>query len=251
MERVLVTGASRGIGAATAAALARPQRHLLLVARTETSLNRVREQVERAGGSASILPCDLARPEQVEQLNHAVGDLDGMVINAGMSNDRRFLASAIEDMDREMQVNYGSPRAMLHHHLPRMVHRGRGRVVTVGSLTSFVPFPGNATYAASKAALFTMVRSLRAELDGSGVTLGVVLPGLTRTEMTRHMTVHAPPMSAEDVGRSVAQCYEEGRPLVIPGLMNRAAAKLFGAFPGFSDRLMVRFSDLLLPGHRG
>lgn len=199
------------------------------------------------GAEAQIRLCDLADPAAVSALAASLPPLDGMVLNAGRANDRPFLSVDQGAITQELQLNYLTPAALLRHALPAMRQRGRGTVVAVGSLTSFVPFPGNATYAASKSALYTLIRSLRLELEGSGVSVGVVLPGLTDTAMTKRLRTSGPTMSADAVGRAVARCYEQRQAVVVPGLMNRAAASVFGAFPATLDALLARFGDGLIP----
>lgn len=247
METIVLTGASRGIGAATAESLARPGRRLILVARGAEALEAQCEEVRRAGAEAIARPCDLSDVEAVNELARSTGPVHGLVLNAGIANDQPFLAGSEAAAQLELQLNYMAPSLLLRAYLPEMKARGSGRVVAVGSLTSFVPFPGNATYAASKAALFTLIRSLRLELAGSGVYLGVVLPGYTETDMTKHLATRAPSMSAEAVGRMVAQSYELRRSVVVPGVVNRMAARVFGAFPGLSDSVLARFGRSLLP----
>lgn len=242
----MVTGASRGIGAAAARCLARGGRKLILVSRNQKSLQTTEADLHRLGADTEVAPCDLGDPEQVRQLLLRFPDLEGLILNAGLANGRTFLQSSSQDMAYEMQVNYLTPTHLLRHHLERMVNRRSGTVVAVGSLTSFVPFPGNASYAASKSALYTLLRSLRVELKDASVGIGMVLAGYTDTAMTANMTTRVPAMSADEVGRSVARCYE--RPAVmIPGFMNRAAAGLFGAFPESSDSVFSRLSHFLVP----
>ncbi|MEM6370240.1 MAG: SDR family NAD(P)-dependent oxidoreductase [Myxococcota bacterium] len=249
METIVITGASRGIGAASAEHLAVGRRRLVLVSRSASSLEAL---CARLPVESIPLPIDLsaedAGPSLLKSLKDRGLEPDGWVLNAGMSNDVAFTASDAAAVRRELQLNYLTPLSILEAEVRRMRVLGSGRVVTVGSLTSFVPFPGNATYAASKAALFTLVRSLRAELDGSGVKLGVVLPGYTRTAMTNGLSKSwVPSMSADEVGRHVAQAYERGDALVVPGLANRIAARIFGGFPKTSDWMLTRFASLVVP----
>ena len=131
-----------------------------------------------------------------------------------------------------------------------MIERDRGAVAVVGSLTSAVPFPGNASYAASKAALQALVRSLRLELTSTNVHLGLVLPGFTATSMTAGMSSLLPAMPADDVARAVERCLKERRPLVVPGLLNKVGLRLFSAAPALTDALLVRLPRPG-PGRRG
>jgi len=252
METIIITGASRGIGAAAARRFARPGRRLVLMARSAAQLEARADEVRAEGGEARVAPVDFAEPSMMRRQLEAVleeeGAIDGVVLNAGVSNGLAFSEATRDSTQREMEVNYFAPVELMRRVVPEMTHRGRGRIVVVGSLTSFVPFPGNAGYCASKAALFSFIRSVRIELRGTGVHLGVVLPGYTRTSMTTNFEARAPSMSAAAVADAVAGCYERDLPLVVPGAMNRVAAHLFGAFPATSDRLLTHMARFVIPG---
>lgn len=248
-ETILLTGASRGIGAAAARRLARPGRRLLLLARSEDALAHRASEVEARGAEARAVPVDFASPEEtrraLDALEREEGPFDGLVLNAGMANAIRFDETDRARIERELEVNYLAPADILRRTLPEMVERGRGCVVVVGSLTSFIPFPGNATYCASKAALLALVRSLRAEIGPCGVHIGVVLPGYTRTQMVEGAQSLLLSMSAEKVGSSVQRAYDHKKTLIIPGALNGLAARLFGAFPGMTDRWSHHWARLV------
>lgn len=250
-ETIIITGGSRGIGAASSLALASPHREIVLLARTEEDLQRQAERIRARGGHATYRVVDLGSRDSVSELGQWMVDaferIDGLILNAGISNDVDFDQSSRDLMEREMAVNYHAPADLLSFVLPDMKARGSGKVVVVGSLTAFVPFPGNASYTASKAALQALIRSVRIETRESGVHLGMVLPGLTETDLTRDKQTLLPSMSAATVGRAVARCYDEERALVVPGRLNQVAARLFSAFPETSDRLLSRVASLLVP----
>ena len=131
---------------------------------------------------------------------------------------------------------------------PHMVaQRDGGHVICVNSLASLMPFPGEASYAASKSALLSLLRTLRIELREHPVHLTAVLPGYTATEMTANHRSLLPAMSSERVGQAIANAIEDRPNIVIPGLSNRLAARLFNTFPGISDRLLARFASLIVP----
>lgn len=249
-ETILVTGASRGIGAATVRRLARPGRRLILLARSAGDLERRAEEARAEGAQAETWPVDLSVPDQVAQVRRELGrgpGIDGLVVNAGVAADRSFDRATSETIRHEIEVNYLAPTELLRGVLPAMVARGDGRIVIVGSLTSFVPFPGNASYCASKAALFCLARSVRMELRSSGVHLGVVLPGFTRTAMTEGRSSTLLPMLPEDVAEAVARCYDRRISTVVPGLLNRLAARMFRAFPDTSDRVLDHLARFVIP----
>ncbi len=244
LERIIVTGASRGIGEAIAYRLARRGNRLLLLARTERDLERVSKRAREQGADVEHRCVDLSRPEQVEllldEIERNFGPVDALVLNAGVAHSRPFLETDLASMDYELRVNFGAPALFLRRILRQMIERDRGAVAVVGSLTSAVPFPGNASYAATKAALFALVRSLRLELTSTNVHLGLVLPGFTATSMTAGMSSLLPAMSADDVARAVERCLTKRRSLVVPGLINKVALRLFSAAPELTDAVLAR-----------
>ena len=253
VKTIAITGASRGIGASAAIAMAEPGRRLVLMARSEDKLRETQAAIEKRGGQAIVLPVDLSSREGAEVccdllLERVEGQLDVLILNAGISNHVDFLSSDLDAIEYELRLNYLSPLIILRRCLPHMVtQKSGGHVVCVGSLASLMPFPGEASYAASKAALLSLLRTLQVELRDQPVQLTTVLPGYTATEMTAKHKTLLPAMSSERVGRAIAKAVEERPNLVIPGFSNRLAARLFQTFPGISDRLLSRFASLLVP----
>lgn len=223
------------------------------MARSEAGLRETQRAVEGQGARATVLPVDLSSRDGAEAgtdalLDRVEGELDLLLLNAGVSNHAPFLDSDLDAIEYELRLNYLSPLTILRRTLPRMVARPEGgHVICVGSLASLMPFPGEASYAASKAALLSLIRTLRVELRDHPADLTVVLPGYTATEMTANHQTMLPAMSSEQVGSAIASAIVDRPPVVIPGLSNRLAARAFRTFPGTSDRLLGRMSSLIVP----
>ena len=175
----LVTGASRGIGAAIARRLAREGAQVALVARDERALEALAAEL---GNGSVAAACDLHLPGAADVVQAALDDLgvdapDILVNNAGAF----LIAPAHEtsvDLFREtLELNLTAPFAFVRVFLPEMRRRASGHVVTVGSIADRAIFPGNAAYAASKHGLRALHEVLRAELRGSGVRASLVSPG--------------------------------------------------------------------------
>jgi NAD(P)-dependent dehydrogenase (short-subunit alcohol dehydrogenase family) len=172
----LVTGASRGIGAAVAAALAREGARVIRVARSlaESTAERTQD-----------IPCDLTDPSQVSRLGSRViaqhGPPDIVVSNAGGFLLRPLEATEAADLEKQLAVNLQAPFYVARAFLPAMREAGRGSFITVGSVADHVGFPGNAAYAASKYGLRGLHETLLAEYRGTGVRLSLVSPGATDT----------------------------------------------------------------------
>jgi len=172
----LVTGASRGIGAAVAAALAREGARVIRVARSLT---------ESTAEGTQDIPCDLTDPSQVSRLGSRViaqhGPPDIVVSNAGGFLLRPLEATEAADLEKQLAVNLQAPFYVAKAFLPAMREAGRGSFITVGSVADHVGFPGNAAYAASKYGLRGLHETLLAEYQGTGVRLTLVSPGPTDT----------------------------------------------------------------------
>jgi NAD(P)-dependent dehydrogenase (short-subunit alcohol dehydrogenase family) len=172
----LVTGASRGIGAAVAAALAAEGALVIRVARSLT---------ESTTPQTQDIPCDLTDPSQVSRLGSRViaqhGPPDIVVSNAGGFLLRTLETTDPADLEVQLAVNLRAPFYVAKTFLPAMREAGRGSFITVGSVADHVGFPENAAYAASKYGLRGLHETLLAEYRGSGVRLSLVSPGPTDT----------------------------------------------------------------------
>jgi len=174
----LVTGASRGIGAAVAELLAGEGARVVRVART---LER------RTRGAVQDLPCDLTDWDQVNRLASSIIDSSGppdiLVSNAGAFLLRRLENTEPADLDRQLAVNLKAPFAVARAFLPAMAGRGQGSFINVGSVADHVGYPENSAYAASKFGLRGLHETLVQEYRGSGVRLTLVSPGPTDTSV--------------------------------------------------------------------
>jgi NAD(P)-dependent dehydrogenase (short-subunit alcohol dehydrogenase family) len=174
----IVTGASRGIGAATAAALAGLGARVVRVART---------LAPRSAEDGEDVPCDLTDPKALAKLaagllaRHGIPDI--VVSNAGTFVPKLLEFTSDADIDQQLAVNLRAAFGVARAFLPSMVRARRGLFIHVGSVADHVGFPGNAAYAASKYGLRGLHESLAAECRGSGVRLALVSPGPTDTDV--------------------------------------------------------------------
>ena len=175
----LVTGASRGIGRAIALRLAATH-DLIAVARSGAELQRVADEVERAGGRCEAVACDVADPADV------AGALDGraadvLVNNAGVGVLKPMLELTPAEWHRMVDVNVNALYHVTRAVLPGMLARGRGHVVVVGSIAGRSAFVGGACYAATKHFVMGFAESLMLEVRDAGVKVSVVSPGSVAT----------------------------------------------------------------------
>lgn len=172
----VVTGASRGIGAAIAAALSREGARVVRLSRT---------LAEREARDGLDLPCDVGDAARVtvvaDRVRSSLGAPDILVNNAGAFHLAPFEETSLADFDAHLAVNLRGPWLVARAFVPMMRVAGRGVVVTVGSVADHVAYPGNAAYAASKFGVRGLHEALLAEFRGSGVRFTLVSPGPTDT----------------------------------------------------------------------
>jgi short-subunit dehydrogenase len=188
-KRVLVTGASAGIGRALALKLGAAGAHVLLVARDRERLEEVRHLIVRIGGKASVFSADLSDADAVEamatQVQQQVGGIDVLVNNAGRSIRRslRISQGRFHDFERTMQLNYFAAVRLIMAFLPGMRRQQDGHIVNVSSIGVQVGPPRFSAYIGSKAALDGFAKCAAPELLGDGVAITTVYMPLVKTEM--------------------------------------------------------------------
>lgn len=238
LNAALVTGASRGIGRALAREFAAHGHDLVLVARNEPELNAVAEEIRATHGvTTKVMVADLAQPDTPDQvfsrLESEGPPIDILVNNAGFGIYGKFLdADWREDRDL-LQVNIVALTHLTKRFAKPMVARGRGRILNVASTGAFQPGPLMTTYYASKAYVLSFSEALNNELEGTGVTATALCPGVTASNFQERARMHdarivqgklMTMMDAETVARVGYRGSMRGKPIVIPGFMNRALA---------------------------
>ncbi len=190
----VVTGASRGIGKAIALRLADPtkgNRHVVLMARSEGPLNDLKAQIEAAGGAASVATADVGDAKALQAAIDAVaercGRLDILVNNAGITKDGLALRMSDEDWDLVLDTNLKSAFVATRAAARHMMRGKFGRIVNISSTSGVVGNAGQANYAAAKAGMIGLTKSIAKELGGKGITCNAVAPGFITTDMTENL----------------------------------------------------------------
>lgn len=250
---VIVTGASSGIGAATALACGREGMRVALAARRKDRLERVAEDVRAAGGEPRVVPTDVADEAAVRALVEgsvaAWGRLDVLINNAGIGLLARVGETGAAEFDQLMRVNFlGAVYGVLAA-LPHMRRRRSGHIVNVASAVGKRASPFRAAYVASKFALVGFSEALRMELRGEGIHVTCVCPIGTATEFheveTNRLGVPGrggPIQSAEHVARSIVRALRRPRAEIHPYPPARLLFLANDVAPGLVDRLLLRLS---------
>jgi short-subunit dehydrogenase len=209
--RVLLTGATGGIGGAIARAFAARGASLVVSGRRSELLEPLAAEV---GGQAVV--CDLSKREDMERLVAEAGDVDVLVANAALPASGSLTELSQEQIDRMLEINLRAPIALAHAIAPGMISRGRGHMVFISSLAGKVASPASAIYSATKFGLRGFALGIREDLRPHGVGVSVVLPGFIREAgMFADANVELPPgvgtRSPEQVARGVLQAVERNR----------------------------------------
>jgi NAD(P)-dependent dehydrogenase (short-subunit alcohol dehydrogenase family) len=186
-KRVLVTGASVGIGAAVAREFAAAGATVGLCARRGDLLDQVLADCQSHQPSCRRWVVDLAQLDALadfaRQVEEELGGVDVLVNNAGIPKRRKVQALRLDEVDDVMTINYLSPVHLTLALLPGMLARGSGRIVNVSSVAARLSPPREASYAATKAALTTFTECMAVDLDGTGVSVHLVYPGIIDTDL--------------------------------------------------------------------
>jgi short-subunit dehydrogenase len=244
-ERVLITGASRGIGRELAEVFAENGFDLILVARSRDALETLGGRLESAHGiDVTVVPRDLLNEGATAELHDSLVDrgleVDVLVNNAGALELGAFHEIPLEDHLRLIRLNVSGLTELTHLWLRRLVPRGSGRILNVASLGAFQPVPSLALYAATKAFVLSLTEALSEELKGTGVTVTALCPGVTRTDMAARalessQTLRLMPdvliADPRNIAREGYAACMAGRVVSVPGLPNRLVSSLVGLYP--------------------
>jgi uncharacterized protein len=254
---VLITGASAGIGREFARQLASRALSIILLARRDERLVELSDQLQREHAKLLVRTrkvdlSDLAQlNDLLDWLDREKIEVDLLINNAGLGDSGPF-AKSDPVRNRQMTlVNVTAVTLLTRHLLPQMITKGRGGILNVSSSAGFLPIPGSAVYAATKAYVTSFSEALRAELRGTGVSVCALCPGPVVTEFQQvAIRQDAEPdigpkaivVSAEQVVRDALAALEADRPMVVPGLAMKLLMLLVRMTPMPVMRLVARLS---------
>jgi short-subunit dehydrogenase len=226
----LVTGASSGIGAIYAERLAARGFDLLLVARDQERLEAAASKLRTEHGvQVEVLKADLTKKDDVlkiEQRLRSDSSISLLLNNAGVASDGLLANADMEQLEKLIQLNVTTVTRLASAAAAGFAKAGRGSIINIASVVALFPERFNATYSASKAYVLSLTQSLNAELDGTGVKVQAVLPGVTRTEIWERSGIDASQIPAEmvmEAGEMVDAALsglDQGELITIPSLPN-------------------------------
>ncbi len=231
----LITGASSGIGAAVARALAARKHDCVLTARRTDRLETLGKELEKEHGiKAHVVTSDLGARGGAEKLIQSVADLgadiDVLVNNAGFGVHGNFVDQPADRVMQMLELNLVSLTTLTHHYAKQMVARKSGRVLQISSIGAYQPSPLYAVYSATKSYVLMFSEAVNYELKGTGVSVTTICPGLTATEF-HEVAAHEKPkwmdmltMTAADVAGIAVRATFKGRAVVTTGFSNKLTA---------------------------
>ena len=250
-KRVLITGASWGIGRAAAEAFVAEGAVVIAVARSKDRLDALAAEL---GGPARVATfvADVTNGPAMEGLAQAViarhGVPDVIVANAGLGMDARFESTSDDDLRKVFEVNVFGVVRTIRPFLPGMISRGRGRILMVSSVVGKRGVPNYAAYSGSKFALHGMADALRPELHGTGVTVGIVCPSSTTTQFEERklreglpqLKVRVQKHSAESVARALVRRARGTRREIVLSAEGKLMNAVNRIAPGILDRILAK-----------
>jgi short-subunit dehydrogenase len=237
---MLLTGASEGIGRATAVALARAGATVVLTARSEAKLREVASEIESNGGTAIIIPADLGteaeRARLVDATRAAVGRIDVLINNAGLGMENLVGTISLQDARHLFEVNFFAPLDLIQRFLPEMRDRNAGQIVNVSSIVGHRATPNQSIYCASKYALNGLSDALRTELVNTKILVTDIYPGVTATNFPVNQ-LH----STRTGSRRRAVSPERVAEVIVQSIQKRQRAR----YVRWQDQLLVYGSRVL------
>ncbi|MGD8568325.1 MAG: SDR family oxidoreductase [Gammaproteobacteria bacterium] len=245
-KRVILTGASSGIGSELAYELAARGAQLLLVGRRQAQLAKIAQQINETDGTARIIAADITRIEGraaiVSEANRHFGGVDVLVNNAGVSDFASFSQADPATIEKIYKTNVTAPVLLTREILPRMIDQGSGRIVNVGSIFGSLGFAYFSAYSSSKYAVRGFSEALRRELEGTGVRVTYVAPRAVKTASNSeavYRMADAVKMKMDDpvtVAKWIATCIEKDKKDAYFGLAESFFVKLNGLLPRVVDK---------------
>ena len=240
-KTVLITGASSGIGRASAIKFAKRGANVILISRNKEKLNHVSKDLEKFNISTFVCECDVSDKSQVNKTSKTVLDkyshVDILVNNAGFAIYGPVFNLTIEEIESQMATNYFGMVYFVKNFLPSMIKKKSGHIVNIASVAASFGLPGIAPYCASKFAMLGFSEGLKHELKGTGVGITVVSPIMVKTDFFNHPSFKNIPkysptsLNPETVAKAILKASNSPRlEIIVPGFV-RGAVWIKNTFP--------------------
>ena len=232
-KKVLITGASSGIGLASAVEFAKKGAKLILISRNKEQLNQVSEDLKKYNSPTFVFECDVSDKLQVIKTSKSIldqfGSIDILVNNAGFAIYGSVSNLTIEEIESQMATNYFGMVYFVKNFLPSMLVKKSGHIINVASVAASFGLPGIAPYCASKFAMLGFSEGLKHELKGTGVGLTVVSPIMVKTNFFNHPSFNNMPkysltsLKPETVAKAILKASNSPRlEIIVPGFVRIA-----------------------------
>ncbi|MDH3203071.1 MAG: SDR family NAD(P)-dependent oxidoreductase [Nitrosopumilus sp.] len=238
---ILITGASSGIGRATAIEFAKLGSNIVLVARKKDKLEKVADELKKFSISTLVCQCDVSKKDQVKEMSKIVLEkfdtVDVLVNNAGFAIYGSVYDLTIDEIESQMETNYFGMIYCIKNFLPSMISKKSGHIVNVASVAASFGLPGIASYCASKFAMLGFSEGLKHELKDTGIGITVVSPIMVRTSFFDHTSFEKMPkysptsLSSETVAKTIVKAANSPRlEIIVPSIV-RGAVWMKNTFP--------------------
>ncbi len=256
---IIITGASQGIGKATATLFSQNNYNVVLAARQPDRLEALGQEIRNSGGNALVVPTDITDFEQVkvlmEKALETYGNIDVLVNNAGICMTAPMVQTALEDWEQILKVNLWGYIYPIHALLPHFLERKTGIIVNVGSFGGIMPLPNMSAYCTSKYAVTGLTETLRLELEPKGIHVCGVHPSVTNSDFLERAVFRGEaersrqqleellksPMASQpkDVAEAIWKVVNHPHREVVVG-SGALATTIYRSVPGLSEWLMQR-----------
>ncbi len=230
----IITGATSGIGAAYAKALAQKGWNLIITGRRENRLKTIKKDLSDLYPiHIQTVKADLLNPDDINHFLQVIDQTDHielLINSAGFGFNRNFFENEYDIQLSMMQIHINATTKIVHHVVPHMIKNGKGNIINIASLSAFLPAPLSYCYNASKAFLVTFSECLYLDLSSKNIKVQVLCPGLTKTEFHSKQGIHNIDnnfinrlmwLSADQVVNKSLNALRNGKIIVIPGFVNR------------------------------
>jgi short-subunit dehydrogenase len=251
-RRILITGASSGIGRELALQLAETGAKLVLAARSEDKLHDLAGSLSRQGAEVLAVPTDVTveadRVRLFAESQNRFGGLDVLINNAGIASWAHFADSSEEILRQIMEVNFFAPTELIRHAIPILVQGQQPAVVNVSSMCGRRAMPGWSEYSASKYALCGLTEALRGELARFDIDILLIIPGLTKSDFSKHFLLRKgrakiefdKGMPPEQVAAGIINSLRKNKTETVMGSEARWVLLCNKFFPRLTDWLLAR-----------